>query len=424
MEDISNRDASPLELLAIASGPLGREYLSGTVSKKLPRGVKVWLDAQLDLRRRAAGKLESPHLWWLTDRGYQQSSGTRIAKYKASKLAALDRSPLPCWIDFCSGIGGDLLELARVQKVISVERDEYLRALQSLTLADHGLSDQVELMSFDLGEENGDESGSSHESLFESTWWPSITAWHLDPDRRVDERRSSQPEFHSPPETWIDRLIATKRLGCLKLAPAAKVERWEAMAQREWIGDAGECKQQLLWFCDKERARASRVVTLLDGPKGTRSLDLLEDSAFEPSRSEVEEGDLVFEPHAAVLAAKGSSTLIERHELEPLTIDGGYLRLVPSSSSDEAVAPIVQELSNWGAIFRVRQTEKLDRKRLSQWLRAHDIGIVEWKKRAIPAEWLTPIQKSLKLSGSQKVTAIVYPGEDRVIVALADRLTI
>lgn len=411
-------------LLAIATSELGEQYLETGATRNLPLAVRIWLDALAELRHRARGKLDEPHRWWLTDRGLQQSSSSRIARYKATRLASLDPSPSRQWLDLCSGIGGDLVELARLSNVISVERDSWLGLLQSQTLKDHGLSDRVRLESVDLGSDSANTLEPHSDPMFDSSWWPTVTAWHLDPDRRNDERRSIRPEFHSPSETWIDRLIASERVGCLKLAPAASVPRWEPLAQREWIGDAGECKQQLFWFGGSMQALCGRRVTLLDGSFGTRSIELLPESPLFVNREPLSSGDVIFEPHSALLAAKGSSTFVEKYSAESLTSDGGYLRVADEMAQESSEEMIRTQLLPWGAAFRVRQIEKLDRKRLSEVLRGWSVGKVEWKKRGVPAEWLLKAQKGLKTSGPSPITALVFPGENRVVVALADRIVV
>ncbi|MCA9107607.1 MAG: hypothetical protein KDA83_19485 [Planctomycetales bacterium] len=412
----------------LATGDGGAHRHSKT---SLSPHTRAWLDELRRVRSKAANKLEEPDRWWLTDRGYQQSSGSRIARYKAAQLRELDSSTQPLWCDLCSGVGGDLVELARLAPTISIERDAVLRWLQQQTLREFDLDSRVEWQTEDLGVADAADPPSriaevvgqdeAETEPVQGNWWSRVTAWHLDPDRRVDERRSSQPVFYSPSEAWIERLLLGPRPGCLKLAPAADVPSWHDLGLREWIGDSGECKQQLLWVGGHAARLEGKRVTLLDGIWGTRTLPLTADPRAFYGIGSLAEGDFLLEPHAACLAAKASGEFVEKWEAEWVSADGGYLRIPPDRLWPSSPRQPHEGAACWGAVFEIERLEKLDRKRLAQLFRDENVGRVEWKKRGLPADWLGKVQQ-IKLRGERAVTIIVWRGAEAIQVALARRV--
>src|SRR6185295_3135293 len=63
-----------------------------------------------------------------------------------------------------------------------------------------------------------------------------IAAWHIDPDRRPEGRRTVSLEFCRPDLTTIERLLNRVPHSGVKLAPATPVPaEWAAKCELEWI---------------------------------------------------------------------------------------------------------------------------------------------------------------------------------------------
>ncbi len=76
-----------------------------------------------------------------------------------------------------------------------------------------------------------------------------FAAWHIDPDRRPEGRRTTRVELHEPGPAAIDRLRAARAEGAVKLAPAATLpDAWCQEAELEWISRGCECRQLVCWF--------------------------------------------------------------------------------------------------------------------------------------------------------------------------------
>ncbi|HRF01351.1 MAG TPA: hypothetical protein PLI18_12585 [Pirellulaceae bacterium] len=435
---MSDRDSAELLALRWALSPAGRLVLDGQASFDLrrdPAEGRGLIERLRELRRRAARKLDEPERWWLTERGLQQASSSRIARYKAERLDRLDPAPQRRWIDLGCGIGGDLIALAQRVPTVAVERDPLLVELLRGTIADHRLAERIELLSIDLGgkESVAGECQDAARSDAERLLGPvgaTITAWHCDPDRRVDERRSIRVEHHSPPLDWLRRLMTVLPIGCLKEAPASDLTAFERFGEREWIGDDGECKQQLVWCAPSLCDSPWRQVTLLDRdepvifrfrPTSVAELPVL--------HAPPEPGSYLFEPHAACFAAEGIGALGLALQATRTSREGGYLTCDQRSLESHALEPRSNEprstdaariASRCGAWFRVLRNEGLDTKRLRRAVRELEAGTIEWKKRGIPASWLDKV-RDLTGTGTRPLAALVYRTGGKTVVTLAER---
>ena len=174
-------------------------------------------------------------LWWLTDRALQQTTPWQVAKRKASWFGD---GPI---CDLCSGIGGDAIHLASRSNVTAVDNDPIIRQMLRRNLFNHAVAD-------------GSKDGSGKDTKYEvigadaGAFQPPPDSWiHIDPDRRVGDKRTSTPDFYSP--DWSTTMqIATRARGALvKLAPAAQIDPIiDTPNHRLWISLCGSVREQSL----------------------------------------------------------------------------------------------------------------------------------------------------------------------------------
>ena len=192
---------------------------------------------QVELRRRARVKFTAADRMFFTRVGLEQATDCFVAAYKAARFPAGE--PIA---DLCCGIGGDLSALARRGPVTGLDRDP-IAALLAETNLQRGTDLQpvllpnvqprtqvrcMDVSAFPL-----------HETL----------AWHLDPDRRSEGRRTTRIEFHEPGPEIMERLLEACGNAAIKLAPAAEVPAtWARAAELEWIGRGRQCRQLVAWF--------------------------------------------------------------------------------------------------------------------------------------------------------------------------------
>lgn len=325
---------------------------------------------QVELRRRAREKFARPEQMLFTRRALEQATGEAPARHKASRFPAGAAT-----LDLCCGIGGDLMALAARGPVAGIDRDPVMALLAAHNCRVLGLG-AIQVEPIDVEEVAVGERA----------------AWHIDPDRRAQGRRTTRVEQYEPGIETVERLLQVCGSAAIKLAPAALApEQWANVAELEWIGEQGECKQQVAWFGDLARHVGQRCATALLPDKPPRIV--VGDSADPlPEASEV--GRYVFEPHAVVLAARLATALAAEYGLAAIADLGGYLT-GDLPILDDALAP-----------FEVQEVLPFDLRRLKGWLRERSVGRLEIKVRG------------LKESPEQLRRQLHVPGEEAAVLLL------
>lgn len=344
---------------------------------------------QCELRARAGDKFSRAEQMFFTRQGLEQATDEQVAESKAVRFP--QDVPLA---DLCCGIGGDLLALAArtptrraSEGAIGVEHDLPTALLAAANLAAYGSS-----------------SGGIQSS--DAAMFPvqAVAAWHIDPDRRSSGRRTTRVEQYEPPLETLERLLAANANAALKLAPAADApDRWRESAELAWYGSRGECRQQVAWFGSLGRHLGQHSATVVDARGGQRTIVGSPAEAV-PVSSVL--GHFLYEPHAAVLAAKLSGALCCEHSLAAVSAGIAYL------TADELChEPLL-------AAFEVVDVLPFDQKQLKAYLRERRIGRLEVKKRGVDID-PARLRKTVIGQGDESATLIVAPvqGQIRVIVA-------
>ena len=342
--------------------------------------------AQAELRRRAGIKFQHASRMFFTRQLLEQATDDQIAGYKAQRWPADGRLA-----DLCCGIGGDLLALAQRGAVVGIDRDPVAVVLATANCRLAGLS-SAEVQLADACEEDV----------------ARFVAWHVDPDRRIEGKRRTRVECHMPDLDALERLLAKNHRAALKLAPAAGLpEHWLQEAELEWIGNRGECRQQIVWFRDLARDPGRRSATVfVAGAAQPRTIH--GDARLETPIAE-SLGRYVFEPHAAVLAADLTGVLAGQHSLQCVSPGIAYLT-GDQTLNDPALA-----------CFEVTEILPLDPKHLREAIRVRAIGNLEVKKRGVridPEE----VRKQIHPRGDNQATLMITLLKKKVVAILAQRI--
>ena len=288
--------------LAQAAGPGELTRLTARLRRDLsPERTHLVLE-QVALRKRARDKFSHANAMFFSPKGLEQATDELLAGYKALRFAAGTRIA-----DLCVGIGGDLLALAaRGAAVVGVEHDPGLAVLAEANLRAVGLDARASLLVEDALAQD-------------LAQWD---AWHVDPDRRPAGRRTTRVELHEPSAEALDRLLAQNSAAGIKLVPAAEPpDAWQQQAELEWISTRRQCRQLVAWFgalaVEPGRARATTV----DRDGQARSV-VGTPGEWVPTAASV--GRFVFEPDAAVLAAKLEAALAAELNLLALAPEIAY----------------------------------------------------------------------------------------------------
>jgi hypothetical protein len=340
---------------------------------------------QIELRGRAVAKFARAAEMFFARLGLEQATDQWVARYKATRFSAGGKVA-----DLCCGIGGDLLALAVDHPVTGVDRDPIVAHFAAANARANELT--VSVQTIDLVECNLGE----------------YTAWHIDPDRRPTGKRTTSVDWSSPSREVVEKLIAAVPQAAIKLAPATEVpSEWATACELEWISRDRQCRQLVAWFGDLVKSPGECRATMLsnDG-QPLRSVVGKPREAI-PSCQQL--GRFLFEPDAAILAAKLTGTLASELEL------AGVAPGIPYLTADAAIFdPAI-------ACFEVDEVLPLQVKQLAKLLRSRDIGRLEIKKRGIDHDPQV-LRKQLRLQGDGAATLLLTKVLGKRVAILAHRV--
>lgn len=375
------------QLAGSASEPLGQ---AARLRKELSATRVHLLLEQTVLRRRARKKFAAADRMFFTPIGLEQATDDAVAAYKAGRLPA----QAAVW-DFCCGIGGDLMAIARRGTATGVDRNAVAALLAEANcraLVGEGCAG-VELRALDVA----------------NIELADAAAWHIDPDRRSGGRRATRVEQYEPGLPVVERLLAACPAAAIKLAPAAEPPLpWQSDAELEWISRGGECRQLVAWFGPLAQTPGRRRATVVSG-RGEGEPRTLTGDPYAPLGVAARLGRYVAEPDAAVLAAGLTGTLAAERDLAAIAPGAVYLT-GDRMTRDAAL--------HW---FEISDVAPFDIRRFKALLRERGVGRLEVKKRGVsldPAQ----VRRQLRVPGENRGTLLLARLGDTVVGILAQRI--
>ncbi|MDN5725748.1 MAG: class I SAM-dependent methyltransferase [Propionibacteriales bacterium] len=333
---------------------------------------------QVALRRKAVTKFgaEVGELF-LTADGLEQASRPIVSQWRAEQF--VDRGAERV-VDLGCGIGADAMAMARTGlEVVAVELDPVTAVLARANLQPLG----VEVRCADATEVAGD----------------LLTAGvgvFCDPARRTGQGRTWQVDAFRPPYDFVTGLLPG-RVGCVKFGPGMPYALIPADVDTTWISANGDVVEASLWSSGTDR----RSALLLPGG-GT--LEALPGTAAVGSP-----GNFLIEPDPAVIRAGAVDTLAARLFARRLDPQIAYL-----TTDRPAATP-------YGTSFEVLDRMPWKEKTVRAWVRDHEIGTLEIKKRGIDIDPAT-LRKRLRPSGPHAATLVITPSVDGATVLVVRRL--
>lgn len=319
---------------------LRRDHAAGRSSLLLSQ-------AQCVLRGRR--KFQRADELMFTEQGLAQATDERIAGYKAARLG---RGRV---IDLCCGIGGDLMAFAQRGPTVGVDHDP-VTAICAAHNVEITAGAETTVLTIEA----------------EKFEWDRNDVVHIDPDRRPEQRRTVDLRYFSPNLDVLDHILGRDSATVIKIAPATPVpDSWLSVAEVEWIGHRGECKQQIVWTRNLARYPGRRVATVVSTRDGHRE-SLIQDDACSVTVETMPPRVYVWEPNAAVLAARLVPELANRLGGTRLSPGGDLL------SSEEPQQTLL------ASCFQVLEILPLRRSTIEDYLRGARGRIVESKKRGLP----------------------------------------
>ncbi len=258
---------------------------------------------------------------------------------------------------------------------------------------------------------------------------------HLDPDRRAAEsldRRLRRTEDYSPSLSETVEMVAQTQGAIIKLAPASTIEddlvkqlQSERGLTRCWVGNFGECRQQLLLTGAISHRDTPRMAVLCEpncAPSVLKQSAGVNDAphsvgssasstrAISSNRIRNEPLKYIYDCHAVLHAAELQSVWAAGEvQADALGSEKGYF------TSDVAVC------SEWANCFEVVDVLPWDERRVRRWLREHKIGEVEVKKRLLQLD-ANATQRQLRGTGNETITLLITRLGDRTRAVAARRI--
>lgn len=292
-------------------------------------------------------------VWWTTDRAVAQATPRSVADWKARLLLPADAPANAA--DLCSGCGGDAMALARRgvagTTIDAIDRDELLVAMLGRNLqSSHADCDVAAII--------GDVMAAKQMSLGHL---------HIDPDRRPGDKRTSVPDSYSPAWRDVVDLLNHCHAGMVKLAPAAKVDTsaMDRATHSVWISLAGEVREQSLLCGDdlisRFAANGKSAVVLRGGVESVFTATESDLQAVVQRGSDIEQGQWIVDPDAAIRAAGLTEAFAARHQLSIPGKPSGYLTAPDSTNVDVWKGCTVASRVEWLGSADDRKLRKLFR---------------------------------------------------------------
>lgn len=337
--------------------------------------------AQEALRRRARTKFgDVARRLWFTPDGLEQATRPAVAQWRATRLASRGVRRIA---DLGCGLGIDTLALAAAGlEVLAVERDE---TTAILAFANHRDCDGLQAAPAP-GAGPGSGSVTVQHADATTVALADDQSVFCDPARRTVTGRSWNVADFTPPWDFVTGLLARSAGACLKLGPGLPHRLIPEGVLAEWVSDRGDVVEASLW--SRHLAEPGRAATLL--PTGNR---LVVQPAAVPAGPV---GRYVHEPDGAVLAAGALGALAESTGARRVHPEIAYL-----TTDGPAVSPF------W-TTFEVLETLPWREKELRRWVREHEIGTLEIKKRGIDVD-PAALRRRLHPSGPTQATILITP---------------
>ena len=358
-------------------------YALARLRKDFPANLARAAVETVLLRKKAAVKFTRAGEMFFLREALEVSSGEVISRYRAERFAKYD-----CVGDFGCGLGGDAIGLATANRtVVAIDNDPVRLRLAEENLKVYG------------------HSGNFIEADLLTDVLPLVPAAFADPGRRSEGKRFlALQDYSPPPAELIARLPKNFPIG-FKLAPGAS---WEDLAlfpgEIEFIAVDGELKECVLWL--GEMRTTARRATLLNSAGIRHTLE-----AEEPAerRDQVEIGGYLYDPEAAVNRAGLVPNLASKIDATPIDA------VVQILTSDQ------HRPTPFATVYRVDAVLPLDSKKISAWLRAHDIGRITAVKRGSLAD-TDELQNKWKLSGTTHRFVLFTRAASQQVAVIAERV--
>jgi hypothetical protein len=383
----------------------GGAHLSaqGGIAKQALERLSQWqralLDQQIQLRKRSRRRFPDVQQWLWTERSLAQASDWWSATYKASQFKRCGEV-----VDACCGAGVDCVALAQNAKVTAMDYDPNMCALALANAAAHQQEITAECSEFNLQK-------AQHLAA-------SADYMHIDPDRRPAERRTNDGDLFSPTLDEVLHCAEHFKGAMIKLAPSTRMnaeltQKADEQTTRVWLGNMGECRQQLLLTGElagpnSGLRRAVLAEPTIDETLADRQMIATEyeSHALSYAACTSTSDRFVYDLHAVLHASQLHTAWAAANDLQQLGGEHGYF-----TGSKQVDSP-------WAQCFEYLEELPWDDRKIRKWIRSANPGTVEVKNRLVRMD-ANAFQRRYSGTGALPLTLLVTQlgGRTRAIAA-------
>lgn len=333
---------------------------------------------QASLRRAGVRKLgERAAGLFLTRDGLEQATRPAVAAWRAARFAT---GATRVW-DLGCGLGLDSLALLDAGlSVTAVERDPVTAVFVAANLGPTARVIAADLLDVIAGIAPDD-------------------AVFLDPARRTTRGRSWDVADLSPSWDVVTGLADGTRVACVKLGPGVPYSLLPDDAETIWVSESGDLVEAAVWTGPTSTPRRGALLL----PRGY---------ALDGGRAEVSVGPVrsyLYEPDPAVIRAGAVTTLAATLDATAVAQGVAYL------TADHLVE------TPFATAFEVLEHLPYRDKDLRVWVKAHDVGTLEIKKRGLDVDPAV-LRKRLAPKGTQAATLVLTPTPEGALVLVVRRV--
>ena len=336
------------------------------------------------LQKKATVKL-GPGLWWADEKSLQQASPWQVAMWKAQWFAG------DSIYDYCCGLGGDAIQLARMGSTTVVDSDEVVLNMAIANVRNHAAGADAQAICAIVDESTKPGTCRGQSSV------------HIDPDRRTGGSRVTNPDYYSP--DWNAVLAITDQaLGAwIKLAPAAHVLKTPDTHHQMWISLSGSVREQsLITGAILQKFAASTGLEIESGCRSAVMIKsdgqhcLYQGSVDEHAEEATGVGEIMVDPDAAIRAAGLTEAFASDFGLQVLGGPAGFLTGTEFRANH-------RRLEDLGICEQVVWSGACDDRKIRRELRAQNAFPVRVKTRGVK-ENANQLEKKLRNCGDDPVT--------------------
>ena len=331
-----------------------------------------------ELRIRGRAKFSQADQMWFDRKSLEQATPELVSRHKAARFSGTV-------YDFCCGMGGDLIALAKHASVIGVDLEPLLCQFAVWNSEVYGVSDAVSVINSPL-EEIQDRQG----------------RLHIDPDRRPGSGgKVIRIEDYLPDLETLLELIPQFQGGAIKLSPASNFGGKFPGTEAELISLNGECKEATIWFGDLSGEQEFRATAI----SKSGEVNSIAGHPLDAFVNITEPGAYIYDPDPSIVRSGLLDVAANQFSLSRLDSEEEYL-----TSTDPEESPFFRR-------FKILAELPNNEREIRKYFRTASFGQLEIKCRRIPVS-IEGMRRKLSLKGDAAGVLIIarLQGKARALI--------